>query len=815
MARDGRMNSKAFSFAALASMLWLTTSHARPACTAQVGSTEWFEWQMQSLEKKISAERNHAIEVLRNFATRFPDEPESAGILFRLAELLWEQAQADFIAKMKQYDRKLDLWRAGKLSSPPEQPSMDLSGSISIYERLLEKFPDFEQADTVLYLYGFALNERGDEQTALSIYRTLLKKYPNSRFVPDAHMALAEYEFTKGRWKSALAHYLKVLNHEEGYLFDLALYKTAWCHFKLGQPKLAAARFRQLLERTARKKKSGIGRMESAAKQLEREAIEDLALTFSESGGARAAYDFMRQIGGPEYSKRVLAKLADVFRNQGRLDKAIQTWRLLLEKFPFHPKAPVFAQSIARTLWQQGMHHKALAEYEKLASMFGKDSPWAREQKSDDISRKGLEIAERSLRFAASARHSEARKKSSRKNLVAAVESYRKYLKHFGDNPHSAKISYQLGEALFELKDFKAAADAYLGAWKALEDKKLSTEALYSAVLCFDRLRPTLPRKPADKPQKLTQSEVAFIDHGRRFVELEPSSSRSAKLELEIGRLLYARGHLDRAARILVELSERLPEKPEAGEAALLACDALQKLGDFARLEQQARKLRSNERLAGNKLSKRLDGIIAAAMFKQALAKRGMGAYEEAAAILERMVEQFPRDELAPRALLLAGASMEKAGKRRRAVALFERVWKEYPNRAADAAYVLADLHRKRYEYIEAAETLVRFAKQFPRSKRSPEALLQAATLYKAKHRWKEQVMILDEFSRRYPRHPKAAEALFEAGLALEKERKHSRSLRLFRRFLKEFASRTGRARQARLHLALALIGLEKYSVAR
>src|SRR5258707_1197849 len=65
----------------------------------------------------------------------------------------------------------------------------------------------------------------------------------------DAWMAVAEARFYEdGDYKNALAGYDEVLKFPDSPLYDLALFKTAWCYWKLGDSDRAARRFKEVLD---------------------------------------------------------------------------------------------------------------------------------------------------------------------------------------------------------------------------------------------------------------------------------------------------------------------------------------------------------------------------------------------------------------------------------------------------------------------------------------------------------------------------------------------------------------------------------------
>src|SRR6185437_16077372 len=75
------------------------------------------------------------------------------------------------------------------------------------------------------------------------------KEYPNSRFVADAHMARAESLFNgKYDYAGALGEYEKVLQFKNSELYGLAMFKSAWCLWRLGRSDESAKRFVAVFE---------------------------------------------------------------------------------------------------------------------------------------------------------------------------------------------------------------------------------------------------------------------------------------------------------------------------------------------------------------------------------------------------------------------------------------------------------------------------------------------------------------------------------------------------------------------------------------
>jgi TolA-binding protein len=773
-------------------------------CPLLPGQDGYFEQEMSRREETLAGERAKAIDLIQTFLGRYPDASQRADALFRLAELLWERSEAEFFTRMRAYERELEAFQhtSGKR---PVEPRMELEASIKIYEQILEKHPRFSNTDVVLYLYGFALNERGDESAALSIYKSLIARFPTSVFVPDAYLAIGEYYFANGDYLKAIGSYERVLSYPNTPLLDVATYKLAWCYFKEGNAKKAAKLFREVLARS--KAAKGSDRLETKGSDLEKEAMEDLALTFSESGGAKEAYRFMAEVGGDEYSIRVLRSLGEVLVHQGRFDEAVESFRMLLDRFPLDPSGPSFQLKIIEAHDRHGRVEDALSERTRLAERFGQGSSWAQSHEND---RELLEITnhqiEEALRYVALYRHKQAQDVRTDVSYRAALKAYQEYLKRFADDPQATRIHFYLGEVQYRLKDYAAAAVHYGEAARQSQDAVLKKEAAYAAIQAFDQLRERTGKKhePPSKAAPLTDAEKGFVQAVEEFGTMAPDDPKLGQLRFEVGRIHYNHGDFASASTQLLAMVEKHPKDSFAEGAADLALDCFNRMADWSALEQWARQFLQKKQFDGKELGAALPNVICNAIFQKAGALIASNKPGEAAAEYQRLVQEFPNSPLAPKALFLSGVAFEQDGKHDQALRTYQQAMERYPKQAAEATVVLAGIYERQYNYESAARHYGDLAERFPKDSRAPEALLQAATLQGARRAYREQARLLARFTELFPNHPKAADALFMSGLSLELAGQPAEAERRFETYLKRFAAKYGRARVAELHLAKA-----------
>jgi len=334
-------------------------------------------------ETQVVAARKEGIRLLEDFLRDSPKGRETAEALFKLAELYWEDAKGRYLEEMGDYQRAVAACHKSREACPnvPRRPPrVNLASAQAVYDRLIREYPRFRKIDTVLYLYAFSLRDQGKIGASVPYFETILERYPKSRYVADAHMAIAEYRFyEKQDYRGALEAYERVLAYPHSQLYDLALFKTAWCLWKMGDTTRSAQRFKDVLD--LGKNKAGKSERElKRAAELQDQALEYLVELFTEddSKTAQDAFEFLAQIGGKEYSRKVLLRLADTVFDQTRYERAAEAYRLLITLDPSGAEAPDYQKRVLESTQLLGDTKGAVTEMKRLATDYGPQSAWAK-----------------------------------------------------------------------------------------------------------------------------------------------------------------------------------------------------------------------------------------------------------------------------------------------------------------------------------------------------------------------------------------------------------------------------------------------------
>src|SRR6188768_940704 len=267
--------------------------------------------------------------------------------LLRMGELEWEDARDTFLADFQKWEALPPEQRAEK-----DPPTPNYAKARARFLRVLKNHKSFNQYDLALYVDGFLANEEAKFDESLGRFNKIIEWFPKSRFIPDAHMVRAEYEFTKDapNYETAFNEYEQVLKYKDSELYDLAMFKSAWTLWRLGKPEEAAKRFLIVFQAADSQNAKVSGKRKDELDELQNEALKNLVAVFVEDENNRAEdmYRFLTKAGGDKFAGKIVRALADAFYDQAQYERGIEAYRLLLKLEPTSPEAYRFQLQIAQ-----------------------------------------------------------------------------------------------------------------------------------------------------------------------------------------------------------------------------------------------------------------------------------------------------------------------------------------------------------------------------------------------------------------------------------------------------------------------------------
>jgi tetratricopeptide (TPR) repeat protein len=254
-----------------------------------------------------------------------PVRPEHEQIL---VELIANTPDSEVEEKSDYYFR-LGQFYAARFHATHDKA--DLLRAVKTYKGLVDNdaFRNYPKLDTALFDYGYTLQSGKYMKEARAVYDKLLKNFPNSKYVPEAHLAFGEYFFDAGELADADARYAMVLKFPKSSVYWYAMYKRGWVYLRLQRAQDALEAFFQVAQAT---------KTDAAHAALHRAADGDFVRAYAEVGKPDKALATFRRVDSAA-AEDMLGVFAELEAARGKLDAAAATYRELVKLAAKTPSA--------------------------------------------------------------------------------------------------------------------------------------------------------------------------------------------------------------------------------------------------------------------------------------------------------------------------------------------------------------------------------------------------------------------------------------------------------------------------------------------
>ena len=775
----------------------------------------------EALEQAEAESREKAIaqyeKILKDYADVGRDEMDEA--LYLLGRLLFEREQQEFQRGQQAFEQARQQAEAAGVP-PPEEPKPRYPSAKAVYERLLKDFPDSTLREDALYDLGYILFEEGQRTDGMKLFETLVREKPKSRYAPEVHFRIAEYEFESYRLASAEEHYRAVLRFGQTDLTEKALFKLGWVYYNLERSNEAKKVLVDLLHRESEKivregresaptpilffpgpRRAQIQSLQEARNtDLYEETLEIIARVYAESGGADALVSFLKSEHkgktAPPYAAPLMHRLALVEKERSQFEAAARAYQLLLDAFPTFRDAPKIELEHVGVLLELKEIDRAARVREAMLEKYDQGSTWARANPEEEVRAAALKSARKALAWSIRYFHSRGLEIQNEnggvpEELRRAITLYEKYLARFPAGKASYEKRFRYAQALFAAGQHEKAAEVFrVVSFDSAFDRRRE-EAAFSRILSVEKLAEGV-RTP--RPAAVIETLVAAYED---FIKLNPSSERNAALLFKEGNFYFTAESFPSAIAAFERLIREHPADPLSAEANDLIAQAHFRLGEFAVAERWSEKAMAAV-APNNPLGARqgeVEKLFALTMFKQGEKADEEQHFDEATRHYLRLVDRLPQNEIAARALYNAASSTSRASRPPEAAALFERLLSQYPSSdlAADAAVRLAEVYRDQpggsEKIIHVYERVADYHVEDPKGE---EFLFLAGKLAVKENRETEIFRLFEKFLSRYRsqapdlRSERNLEAFYHLGVTYAQGGNSA----LARQYLEQFLSR-------------------------
>ena len=768
--------------------------------------------------RAVDPVRDSAITRLETFLRQYPQSELRARALFQLGELLVRRADERFAETQRGAAAAGDSVTA----EAPIKP--DYREAIARYEELVRGYPEFERRAAAAYTLGalyqgeqrhadaarmfeLVVGSEAAEADSAGLLAQSYFRLGDARFELAAAARGAERRTAFGRAAQAYEQAVAASDSAAGDIYFLSLYKLGWSYYNQAN-RANQAEYRQAVETFGRLVQAydRLTPEQQARLGLRGEALEYMAVAFTQVGGADAANQYFAQGGNESYRRQVIGRVAASLRDQGAFPEAVEAYREYITLAPTDTAA-LSAQIEIVDILQNRMIEAEQAQAARLALVerFGPESEWAR-------ANPGLRARADSAREAALRQSAQyllaSAQQGNRARYAEAAALYERYLAAYPGADSARVVAAYLGDALLGQGQYLRAGAAFSRAAFAGDTSAFAEQAARNAIVAFDS---AVVRSRQDRAAQ--DSLFAVVD---RYVAAYPGRDAAKNALRQKGLRASETERWDVLQQTFRTYAQLYPNDPYTPRAEKLVADALYKQGQYAEAREQWDRAeaiavqRGNRALADSIGSTR---AAAAAMFADTLIARG--EYRRAAEeVYVAFADKNPQNPEAPDALRNAietyVMAVDSAQKMRlsddqvrqakeRAGDLSLRLAQQYPSYRyrlqyqALGARLLAETGR-REEAVQALRTLIA---QNPRWEGRADAMVQLASALDSLDRNAEAAEAYARFSEAYPRDPRAADALYNAAVTYVEAGDSVAAARTYGQFAARFG-RDERAAQAR-----------------
>ena len=793
---------------------------------------------------RMLAAADTAIDQLEDFLREYPDSPLRPNALLQLGELLVRRADEQFAAQQRVGVSTTDTATAAAATTPgrSDQPARaDYSAAISRYEELVRRYPNFEKVDAAAYTLGtlYASNQRYADAARMF---TIVAARDTSRFAPEALFRLGDAQFElaarergdarRAAFARAATAYEQAVarSPQQGDIYFLSLYKLGWAYYNQAtqtnteQYDRAVQTFGTLVEAYDK-----LSPEQQARLGLKQEAIEYMAVAFTQVGVAEAADRYFSQPGRGQYRTVVVQRVAESLRDQGDFSRAVQAYKDLIQTSPNDTFA-LHAQREIIDIYQNRVLEADSAQAARLVLVerFAPGSAWANANPNQAAD--AQKAREDALRQSGQFLLNRAQTRRDRAASQQAATLYERYLSEFGQSDSAQAVALYYGEALMGQGEYLRAGAAYnraaygftnrpaapaaptdttaprdTTARRAAAPVNIGEQAGRNAIVAFDS---ALARSKNDRA-----TQDSLFTTVERFAAAYPQSDAARQALILKGRRASETQRWDEMAEAFRTYAANYPNDAYTPTAQKLVGDALYRGGQYAEAQVQWEQAQQVAASSGRRAladSITATRATAAGSFADTLIKQG--EYRRAAEeVYVSIADKNPQSPRAPEALRDAietymlvvdssktASNEQKTEARNRAIELSSRLVQQYPNYRYRLQYqnLNARLLTESGRNEDAVEALRGLASNAQNPERASAQLRLAAALDSLRRKG-EAAAEYERYANTFQRTREAPDALWNSALTYAEAGDSTNALRVYSVFATRYP-RDARARTAR-----------------
>ncbi|MBP47267.1 MAG: hypothetical protein CMH53_04960 [Myxococcales bacterium] len=788
-----------------------------------------FDERARRLQAKKSQTRQEMIRSMEGLVQRKGGGgryTRMASIYFRLAETYWDETHYQYLLSRDKYNKEMEAFEKKIRSTKPTEPVENYQRSIEYYEKVLMQFPNYRRIDEVLYRLGKAALSQGKalgdkvlSNKGVQYLNQLVQKHQRSRYIANAHLALAEHFFDSNNLTLAKMNYEQIVqNYSSSPMFNYALYKLGWVYFNLREFPRTVETFKAVVRE--------ISKLKGKALTFREQALKDLIPAYAElERGWPEAKSYYTKVEGSKKMWQRLERLARIYVANDKQDLAIELHTHFIDKKPIDPRCVDWYETIIDIylgLEEFKGIEGAIRKY--LAFTDERTSAWVAANKNNsEAMEKAQELGEKYLLYMSNYFHQKAQKvedetkslDAARDFYVKAASDYKEFVRRYPNSKKAYIVQFYYAEILYlQLKDYDNARkqyvrvieldrkgeyleDAALGVIYSVEQLLKQTRARYDydkKTWVPDQTAPTLlavettdgassvKKTKKRKGEEVSEDEIKNAQVPRKRQTLHP---------LEKDFILAADKYVDLMESLKRDKGPAWMKRKKKGQDVpgimYLAAATYYERGQYPESIQRLEIVyRYNQ--------KRVESEIAVKTLIDIYAreKNWVKIEEWARKMLNRRKKKlFKKKDLRKYVAISVGEQARELAERkdfdgahRKYDTILSEFRRDEPELAAISLFNKAAIYEIQKKEKDAIQTYERVVKEFKKSKVAPEAMFNIGMIYEAQTQFKEAAASFLKMAK-IRKNADAAQALINAGAILKALRQYGPATKAFTAFIK------------------------------
>lgn len=474
------------------------------------------------------------------------EEPETESMRDAYRDLLAKVTDESQTKKIVQYrladlevnlaEQKLEEGAALTQSVANEQQLL-FGLAIAQYQQVLAEHPDNPENYQVLYQLAKAFEQQGQINQSFATLEQLILAFPDNPYLAESYFRLGEIEFNRANYIEAIKAYKQVLTVGTNPYYGTAAYMLGWSYFNNKQPQQALTAFTTLLDYklpneivaqsmlTQVDSQSQIASLAIGEKRLINDTIRIMSLLFSYQDAnyaqvSQSIIQHFNSVGQRHYEYVLYDALAQHYLNNDRYRDSAKVYQTFADIHPQHFQAPIFAVKQIDAYILGKFPSLVLPSKQTFVLRYGIEgdfwpnwpvvlqesvapylNQYLQELAQFEHSR-GQQLMQTVQSIAPNNQDSTGNqpselKEQAKQALMLAANWYQQFILTFPKDAQTPELTYRMGEALFDAKQYPEAIAAFES--YAYQHKQLNSDypqahpkaadAAYNAILAYTELQ--------------------------------------------------------------------------------------------------------------------------------------------------------------------------------------------------------------------------------------------------------------------------------------------------------------------------------------